>query len=129
MAILDLYKAGVFKLGINHSFAGRKTANQTATQHPYTTDVIRGITPQQVTLKYEGDAARGFIANKTPADRNSSDFNMLDKTNTKNVQEFDPLNTNNDYTLGVAFSASEKKIKGYNSTKTFNGGALTNPKG
>jgi hypothetical protein len=129
MAILDLYKAGVFKLGINNSLAGTKTANQTAVQNPKTTDVIRGITPQQVTLKYEGDAARGFIADRTAADRNNSDFNMLDKTNTKNVQEFDPLNTNNDYTLGVAFSASEKKIKGYNSTKTFNGGALTNPKG
>ena len=83
MAILDLYKAGVFRLGINHSFAGRKTANQAAVQHPATTDVIKGITPQQFTLKYEGDAARGFIANKTAADRNSSDFNMLDKTNTK----------------------------------------------
>jgi len=120
MGILDLYKAGVFKLGINHAKAGGATTA--------TTDFIKGITPQQVTLKYEGDAARGFIANKTPADRNSSDFNMLDKTNTKNISEFDPLNTNNDYTTGVAFSASEKKIKGYNSTKTFNGGALTNPK-
>jgi hypothetical protein len=129
MGILDLYKAGVFKLGINHSLSGIKTANQTAVQHPNTTDVIRGITPQQVTLKYEGDAARGFIAKKTPADRNSSDFNMLDKTNTKNISEFDPLNTNNDYTTGVSFSASEKKIKGYNSTKSFNGGNLTNPKG
>ena len=51
-------------------------------------------------------------------------FLLLDKTNTKSVGEFDPLNTNNDYIMGTA-----TKVKGYNPTKTFNGGALTNPKG
>ena len=124
MAILDLYKAGVFKLGINNSLAGTKTANQTAVQNPATTDVIRYITPQQFTLKYEGDAARGFVANRTAADKTNSDFNMLDTKNTNSIKEFDPLNTNNDYIMGTA-----TKVKGYNPTKTFNGGALTNPKG
>jgi hypothetical protein len=49
---------------------------------------------------------------------------MLDSKNTNSLKEFDPLNTNNDYAMGP-----KTTVKGYNPTKTFNGGALTNPKG
>ena len=115
MAILDLYKKGEFKLGVDHSKAGGK--------NPVTTDYIKGITPQQVTLNTDVDAAQGFVANRTPADRNKSDFSMLNKDNNGTQKEFNPLDINDDYFVGST------KVTGYNPTKPFNGGALTNPKG
>ena len=115
MAILDLYKKGEFKLGVNHAKAGGAT--------PATTDFIKGITPQQFTLTYEGDAANGFITNRTPADRPNSDFNMIDKERDITINNFNPLDINNDYFVG------KTKVTGYNFEKLFNDGKLTNPKG
>ena len=115
MAILDLYKKGEFKLGVNHAKAGGKT--------PATTDFIKGINPQQVALNTKIDAADGFVANRTPADKNITDFNMIDKERDITINDFNPLDMNNDYFVG------KTKVTGYNSTKLFNDGALTNPKG
>lgn len=115
MAILDLYKKGEFKLGVDHSKAGGKS--------PATTDYIKGITPQQFTLNTEVDAAQGFVANRTPGDRNKSDFNMVDNKTEKVQKDFNPLDINDDYFVG------QTKVTGYNPTKLFNGGQLTNPKG
>lgn len=108
MAILDLYK----------NSKGKYKEAGTAT-----TDYIKGITPQQFTLNTKVDAARGFVANKTPANRNSSDFTMLDETNTSTISDFNPLDINNDYFVG------KTKVTGYNPSKLFNEGNLTNPKG
>ena len=111
MGILDLYNNSTQ----NYTKAGGKT--------PATTDVIKGITPQQFTLTTKADAATGFVANRTAADKNKSDFNMLDSKNEIVVKDFNPLDINNDYLVGTT------KVTGYNPTKLFNGGALTNPKG
>ena len=119
MAILDLYKKGEFKLGVNHSKAGGKA--------PVTTDVIKGILPQQVVVSYKGDAAEGFVANRTPGDRNITDFNMIDKESDRTIKLFDELDINNDYY--VSHTSGKTKVTGYNFEKLFNDGKLTNPKG
>ena len=108
MAILDLYKASKG----NYKEAGTAT-----------TDFIKGINPQQITIAYKGDAAEGFTPNLTPADKPNTKFNMVDtKTNTT-IKDFNPLDVNNDYQYGTS------TITGYNFEKLFNDGKLTNPKG
>jgi hypothetical protein len=111
MAILDLYT----KSTKNYKNAGGKT--------PATTDFIKGINPQQVALNTKVDATDGFVANRTPADKNITDFNMIDKERDITINDFNPLDMNNDYFVG------KTKVTGYNPTKLFNDGALTNPKG
>ena len=113
MSILDLYNKKQFKLGVDNSKAGGN--------NPATTDYIKGITPQQFALKYNGDAATGFTANHKAGDE--TEFTMFDIETLKTNSPFDPLDTNNNYQY------NGKTITGYNPTKQFNDGNLTNPKG
>jgi hypothetical protein len=94
-------------------------------QSPITTDFVKGSWPEQGNIKAGVNAATGFTANVKKNALKNSEFTMVKDETT--VADFDPLNMNNDYF--VTGPSGKTKVTGYNPTKRFNKGALTNPAG
>ena len=112
-SILDTYEKNSKFGGDTKGFDDVKKVGGTS---PITTDFIKGINPQSANINYTGDAAQGFNANLTPADKISTKFNMVSDNKGKSgvtKAAFLPLNTNGDYQY------DSKNITGYNKNKRY----------
>lgn len=113
-SILDTYNASSeFGSGAGPGATGFNDAKKAGGSSPITTDFIKGINPQQTNISYKGDAAGGFTANLTPADRNKTEYAMV-KENKSTTPEFLPLNTTKDYidnTIAITGYNKDKRYK------------------
>lgn len=111
-SILDTYNGNEeFGGGAGPGATGFNSAKKAGGSKPATTDFIKGVNPQSTVLKYTGDAAGGFTANKS-LDKNNTEYKMVSDNKSTN-SDFIDLNTVKDYTYDTI------KIAGYNKDKRY----------